>query len=422
MTKTYLIGLGVAALVAASIVVSAAQRAGAFSASRDHPAIAYSSGVVSTPATELNRRLEAGETTLTFEPATGYLRAVLEALRIPVESQVLVYSETSFQARRISRQNPRAIYFNEQSAVGWVRGGEVLEIAAQDARQGTQFYTLRQVPAATPRLSRSDNCLSCHLSWETLAVPGPFVMTVLPRRSTDEYANGFHVDHRAPFDERWGGWYVTGAQVPASLGNAPLIQPAMSSGAPRRVPAPRDVTGQFDVAGYLTPYSDVVALLVLDHQTRAANLLTRAGWEYRQAVFEARREPQPGEPLPARALEAVRELSDYLLFLDEAPWPAPIRGSSGFAEAFSRVGPRDRLGRSLRDLQLDTRLLRYPLSFMIYSPGFRGLPAPVREAVLTRITLALSGADRRFAGRVAEADRAVIRTILRDTAPELSQY
>ena len=152
---------------------SAAQRAGAFGASRDHPAIAYTGGPTETVVSALNRKIQHGSARLAFDAANGYLRSVLDALAIPIESQVLVYSETSFQARRITMKNPRAVFFNDHVAVGFVRGGDVLEVAAQDPRQGTIFYTMPQTETRGAQFTRNDTCLSCHLSWETRAVPGP---------------------------------------------------------------------------------------------------------------------------------------------------------------------------------------------------------------------------------------------------------
>lgn len=380
----------------------AAQRSDAFSASRDHAAIAYSSAPPTNAVTALNDRLAAGETTLAFEPGTGYLRALLQALALPVESQVMVYSQTSFQARRINKQNPRAIYFSDAVSVGYVRGGDLLEIAVQDPRQGTIFYALSQTPGTPPLLRRDNGCLSCHLSWDTRAVPGPFVLTTFPRRSDADYANGFIVDHRAPIAERWGGWYVTGPQVPRSMGNLDLLLPDMPDSGPRPVPAPKSLDGVITLDGYLSPYSDVAALMVLDHQLHAVNLITRAAWEARVGS--------------AQVDAAVGELVDYLLFVDEAPLPEPIVGSSGFTAAFSARGPRDQRGRSLRELDLSTRLMRYPLSYMIYSPGFGGLPSEVRGKVEARLCAVLTGSDtqKKYAHLTPER-RTAIREILRDT-------
>ena len=223
MRPCLLVLAGVALIGSAAF---AAQRAGAFGESRDHPAIDYSKGAESTAVTRLNEQLERGAATLTFEPGRGYLRGVLAALDIPVSSQVLVYSETSFQARLINQSNPRAVYFNDRAAVGWVRGGAVLEVAAQDPRQGTIFYSLPQTETAQPRLARSDACLSCHLSWDTLAVPGPFVLSVQPRASDRDYANGSHIDHRESHRGAMGRLVRDRTKGSARhLANARMLQP-----------------------------------------------------------------------------------------------------------------------------------------------------------------------------------------------------
>lgn len=245
------------------------------------------------------------------------------------------------------------------------------------------------------------------------------MLTVFPRTSTTEYANGGHVDHRTPLEERWGGWYVTGQRVPRSLGNAALLQPKMGKSGPTRVAATASLDGRFDLSGYLTPYSDVAALMVLEHQTRATNLLTRAAWEARVAPRLAPSHPATGGRLPPRVEEAVIELVDYLVFADEAPLPAPIAGSSGFAAAFAALGPRDRQGRSLRELDLSKRLMRYPLSYMVYSAQFQALPAQVRKVVRDRLDLVLAGQDTRPRyAYLTTSDRRAIREILRETLPE----
>jgi hypothetical protein len=390
------------ALAATCSAAFAMQRTDVFLASRDHAAIEYSTAAVSNVVTALNEQLRGGRQQFKFDPASGYLRSLLDALSIPVESQVLVYSQTSFQARRISRANPRAVFFNERVAVGFVRGGDILEVAVQDPRQGTVFYALAQSHTDTPALTREDHCLSCHLSWETRGVPGTLVMSVFPRRSDNEYANGSTIDHRSSIEDRWGGWYVTGARVPRSMGNMELLQPDLPPTGPKPVPAPMSVEGAFDARGYPTKFSDVVALMVLEHQVHAQNLITRAGWEYRTK--------SPNVEV------AIQELVDYLLFVDEAPLPQAIKGSSGFAETFAALGPKDGKGRSLRELDLNTRLMRYPLSYMMYSPGFAGLPDEVKRKVLSHIDDVLSGKDaRKKYAHLAAGTRLAIRQILANT-------
>jgi hypothetical protein len=390
-----------AAAVWAAVTSAVAQRSDAFTASRDHHAIAYSTAPVANAVSALADHVKNHTRTLAFDPISGYLPAVLSALAIPVESQTLAFAPNSLQARHITRGNPRAIYFRDDVAVAWIRGADLLEFAVQDATQGTIFYTLRQTADGPPIFRREDQCLACHLTWDTRGVPGPFVQTVFPRRSDDEYANGFIVDHRVSLADRWGGWYVSGERVPPSMGNIELLQPSMPATGAAKVPARRSLSDSFDSRGYPSAFSDVVALLVLEHQVHATNLITRAGWEFRIKS--------------PHVASAVDELVDYLLFVDEAPLPHPIRGSSGFAETFAAQGPRDRQGRSLRDLDLTTRLMRYPLSYMIYSPGFAGLPAEVKAMVRARIEDVLTGQDTRgkFAHLTAATRKALVE-ILRD--------
>jgi hypothetical protein len=395
-----------AALLAGSWVSAVGQRTDAFVGSRNHPLIAYGSAPTRTAVTDLNERLATGSVTLRFDSHTGYLPAVLEALDVPVSSQVLVYSQTSFQASKIKQKNPRALYFNDTVAVGWIRGADLLEVTAQDPRQGTIFYSIPQQPSERPQFGRQEHCVSCHLTWDTLGVPGPTVRTTLPRKSPDGFANSSPVDHRSPIAERWSGWFVTGAAVPAQhRGNVELVQPV-----PRTGPAPRltSVTGEFDTTGYLAGTSDIVALMVLEHQAHATNLMTRLNWEARL-----------GDESRVRA--AASALADYLLFVDEAPLASRIEGNSGFAAAFAGRGPRDAKGRSLRDLALEGRLMRYPLSYTIYAPMFEALPTRARNLVIERLAAVLAGRDTsaRYAHLGGETRQAVIE-IVRDTLPALA--
>ena len=414
--------LAAAAAVFVTSLVTA-QRRDAFVLSRDHPAIRYSSGELDNPVERLNQRLTAGESRLTYDAGNGYLRSLLEALAIPVSSQTLVFSKTSFQAELVTIHNPRALFSNGTVFVGWVRGADVLEIAAADRRQGTIFYTLPQKPRGESdpplTLSRQTECLACHLSWDTRGVPGLMTTSMYPLPDDpNAYANGFSTVQGSPLEQRWGGWWVTGDTGGAQhLGNIPVMPAEKNLARPRNPKAPlASVEGFFDLKGYPAPTSDVVALLVLAHETQLTNLIARAGWEARVA------EAQPSADATARAREAASELADSLLFLDEAPLPGPVRGSSGYAEWFAAQGPRDSKGRSLRDLDLRTRLLRYPLSYLIYGEAFNALPAAARTAVYGRLSDVLSGRDtRKIALQVSPGDRQAILQILRDTKPDLPE-
>jgi hypothetical protein len=411
--------LSVAVLsVALASAAIAAQRRDAFVENREHPAIEYSSAPATNDVAALKRRLEEGTVSLRFDPASGYLQSALEALRVPVSSQALVFSQTSFQAPRIRMHNPRAVYFNDTVSVGWVRGGDILELAAFDPRQGVIFYQLDQKASARPQIERNDSCLACHLSWETLGVPGLMVQSVHPLPDERSYVNGYTTIHGSPLDQRWGGWWVTGNAGGAKhMGNVSVMWNDKGTRLPNPTRALPSLEGLFDLKGFPSAHSDVVAMFVLAHQTHMTNLMTRTGWEARLAASA----PSPDASLRVR--EAARDLVDYLLFVDEQPLAAPVQGSSGFAEFFAAQGPRDSRGRSLRQFDLRRRLFRYPCSYMIYTEAFDALPPAAKETVYMRMWDVLSGRDTHPRYKVlSAADRQAIVQILRETKKDLPPY
>jgi hypothetical protein len=425
------------------------QRAPALATARDHPAIQYSTRPPTDRIAALARNVSSGEVKLAFNRDNGYLAGILEALGIPVASQVVVFSETSVQAELITPKNPRAVFFDDSAAVGWVRGADTLELAAHDPQQGVIFYTLDQRQGAAPQLARQTSCLTCHLSQNTQNVPGMLTFTTqsIPQDKYS-YASGFPTDHRTPIPDRWGGWFVTGQAGGLHLGNTEVPQTLRPpTGAALRPRALDSLKGVVDLRGFPSEHSDAVALMMLEHQATMTNLLTRVGWEARLADYKPSTSLRPGpstslgpgpstslRPGPSTSLgpgpdsaraadalnDAVVELVDYLLFVDEAPLPAGTRGSSNFAAAFAARGPRDSKGRSLRDFDLQSRLFRYPCSYMVYSPAFDALPARAQTAVYDRMSAVLSG---RVSGepytRLSSADRRAIVEILRATKPGL---
>ena len=406
----------VALTVLAATALLAQARPDAFGVPLTHPAIEYGTRPTHDRVARLNDDLARGSVHLPFDAANGYLRGVLAATGVPVSSQLLVFSETSAQAAHISSKNPRAVYFDDDVAVGWVRGADALELAVHDPEQGVVFYTLEQKESATPRFTRDNSCLLCHDIWETFGVPGFQVLSTFPMENEKAYASGLVTDHRTPFTERWGGWLVTGAAAPTHhYGNLPVVRP-VTSHAPPLAPILTNVRDQFDLTGYPTDTSDVVSLLVLEHQTRMANLITWLGWESRVATASGPLSTSGKKRLDYVASQVV----DYMLFVDEAPMVRPVRGTSGFAEHFAARGKTDSKGRSLRQLDLQTRLFRYPCSYMIDSTAFAALPAAAKQAVYTRLWAVLSGADRSLPYQaLTSADRQAIIEILRDTHVDL---
>ncbi len=384
---------------------------------------------------QLQASLDRGEQKWTYDENHGYLPAVLKALNIPVESQMLVFSKTSLQARAISVRTPRAIYFNDEVYVGFCVSGDVLEISAVDPRLGAVFYTLDQQPSTEPRFERRiDHCLICHSSSRTGGVPGHLVRSLFV--GVDGHpllsAGGRVVDHTTPLDQRWGGWYVTGRHgAQAHLGNLVIRG--------RDVPRPIDNTqghnvlqlnDRLDIDRYLTPHSDIVALMILEHQTLVHNRLTKANFATRQALDdEAMMNRSLGQPphtrldsTTRRVQHAADDLIDALLMVGEAPLTAPMTGTSGYAEHFSRLGLRDRQGRSLRDLELTRRMFKYPCSYLIDSPAFDALPPEMLNHVGQRLEAILVGRDRaeKYA-HLSAGDRQAILEILRDTKPQLTR-
>ena len=393
-----------------------------FRASLDHPAIEYATRPLRDPVARLNREMTEGRIQLPFEPRSGFLRGVLRALDVPIESQIVAFSKTSLQSPRITPENPRTLFFNDSVAVAWVNGG-FIELAATDPEQGINFYTLQFDRVLQPQFEHQTRCLSCHESFTSFDVPGMLVKSVFPSRDgTAMYRFGSYIpDHRTPFAERWGGWYVTGdSSAIRHMGNAILAdESTRRPPGNNETPDVQPIRMQLDTAAYLSPYSDVAALMVFNHQTRMTNLLIRVGWEFRVARYERSGVFEATAPLRAM----VNELVDYLLFVDEAALPAQVRGTSGFSEKFSASGPRDRNGRSLRQLDLGRRLLRYPCSYMIYAEAFDGLPDEAKEAIYARMWQVLSGEERgqRYA-RLSRFDREAIVEILRDTKKGLPEY
>lgn len=396
-----------------------AQHAGAFRG-RSTIRRLYSTTPLDNAVVEVNRKLQDGSVRFTFDSRSGFLQSALEAMRIPVDSQLLVFSRGSLQGKRIGEQNPRALFFNDRVALGWVRGGDVLEVAASDASAGVVFYTLEQRdpgvdpntgPAAAsgvgrtpvPQFKRAFQCLGCHVTGDTLGVPGLLMFSTTRRGPSQFDGVPRHIDHGDPLEQRFGGWFVTGtAGAVRHMGN----DVAALDG--RSTHELTSVDGLFDGDGYRAHTSDIVAHLVLTHQAGMTNLLTRAGWEARVAEASGQK-----DAVAAIMTGIAHEVVDYLLFVDEAKLGGRVRGSSGFAERFSSSGPRDRKGRSLYELDLDRRLFKYPCSYLIYSPAFDALPSIVKEPIYRRMWDVLSSGGK---------DQRAVIEILRDTRNDLPPY
>jgi hypothetical protein len=388
----------------------------------NHKAIQYDDTPSDDAIARLSRKLEKGDARLEFDPKLGYLPSLLKYLDINADTQVLVFSKTSFQASRISPTRPRAVFFNDQAAVGAVQNGQVFELMALDPRQGEVFYTLDMHKSDNPVPHREGlACLACHYGPATLNVPGLMVSSseVSAEGALIRGIGGFATDHRIPISDRWGGWYVTQKQGTTNhrgngAGRDLRADGASSDGLTNLA----SLDGRIDTSKYLSDKSDVVALMTLEHQTRMTNLIIRLGWETRVAIEEGTLDAFRG-----RLDSLVQDLVTYMVFADEAALPQPVEGSSTFSKTFAMRGPRTSDGRSLRDFDLRTRLFRYPVSYMIYSDPFEALPPLAKDAVYRKLFAVLDGHDNdeRFS-HVPLAGGATALEILRETKSGLPSY
>ena len=388
--------------------------------------ILYSRSAPDNRVSRLQQQLDEGHLALTFDDEKSYLPSLLEALEVPVESQMLVFSKTSLQMRRISPRTPRAVYFNDDVYVGYCQSGDVLELSAVDAQLVTVFYTLDQQAADKPRfLRRVDNCLVCHSSSRTGGVPGHVVRSLYVDESGQPLlsAGSRMVDHTTPIEQRWGGWYVTGIHGTQNhLGNFVVrgrhVEEPVDNSAGQNV---IKLNGHFRGARYLSGHSDLVALMVMEHQTLVHNRIVKACFDTRQGLaYETMMNGMLNNPAGTRLESTTHRIKstgdrlvEALLLVNEAKLVAPVKGTSGYTEQFAAFGPRDSLGRSLRDLDLTTRLFKYPCSYLIYSDAFDGLPAPSRDYVWHKLFDVLTGRETsEMYSHLSFSDRQAILEIL----------
>lgn len=385
----------------------------------DEETIFYSKATPADPIAALQAKINSGELKLAHDPERGYLPAVLDYFKIPRSSQTLVYSKTSLQRSLITPETPRALYFNDDVYIGYIPGAPVLEVSSVDPKLGGTFYHFDQEKLRKPTFVRDADCLRCHSGPRTMGVPG-HIMRSVGTDLTGEMDPGSEVsgiDHCTPLEDRWAGWYVTG-QHGEQTHRGNLVGPEALGQQWERPNARgnlRDLREFFDPKPYLEPGSDIVALLVLGHQVHMHNYITRLNYEAQ--ILQARYGHT--RYLTSQTTAFLR----YLLFTEEARLVDPIVGSSSYTQDFMKMGPRDSKGRSLRDFDLQTRLFKYPCSFLIYTPAFDSLPTTVRDNVLQRLYDILTGKDtaKEWAG-LSAADRQAVLEILRETKPNLPPY
>lgn len=383
----------------------------------DHDPIKYSDTQPADAIAALQQKITSSEVKLGWDEKFGYLPAVLDALKVPRSSQMLVFSKTSLQRKHISPDNPRALYFNDDVYIGYVPGAPVMEISAVDPNLGGTFYFLELENVRKPKFVRSADCLSCHGGQRSLGIPGHFVRSV-PTDKAGELLTLEEVrdiNQCTPVADRWAGWYVTGNSGPHRgnlVGEKDLAHYKEDPLAKVNV---RELGSYFDESKHITKGSDVVALMVLEHQAHMHNYFARLSIEARQMMAAY------GHVRYMRS--QVNAFLRYLLFTEESPLPVPVSGNPDFVKDFTASAVRDGKGRSLRDFDLKTRMFKYPCSYLIYNPAFDAMAAPIKEVILQKLHDILTGreTDAQFAKIPAE-DRKAVLEILLETKKNLPDY
>jgi hypothetical protein len=388
------------------------------------------------PVAKMWERVCTGRTKLDATTQKGWVRSALKELGVPEASQVLVFSKTSLQARLISPKTPRSVFFNEEVYVGWVPDG-MMELIGIDPVKGPQFYTMALPPNlnSKPVLEASDRCLSCHEGPRTNDVRGMQMRSVFvdedgqPQLQFGSYLTG----QESPLSERWGGWYVTGKSghdlhmgnviTTAAKGNEPVLDRAKGCNV-------MSLEKFIDTSPYPAKSSDIVALMVLEHQCSMHNKLFAAAESTRQAMVrqhdlqKAFHEPITDIP-QGSALAVIRSQAGkvvrHMLFSEEYKLQdGGVEGNPAFQDAFRNNRRETTDGRSLKDFQLLTRLFKNPCSYMIYSKMFDALPVQLKNEIYAQLLRVLNGEDQsKDFAHLSMSERQYIKEILLETKTDL---
>ena len=390
----------------------------------DYPLMDYGGRPLQDAFSKAMEELAAsGEGLVHSGTARGYLDSLLELLDIDPASQILVWSKTSLKQRFIEPDNPRALYFNDSVYVGFVPGSSTLEIGAMDPVLGPVFFDFFQSPEAEAPFEReTGRCLRCHDTYSMTGggVPRFMLMSVLAGTDGNVVSHEISevTDTSTPYSRRWGGLYVTGSHGSMqTLGNFIVDSAEKLRAGDFAAYGNRQSLEEFvNLDGYLRATSDIVSLLVLEHQVEVQNRITRLQYEGRKVLDEK-------PDADATVLDPlIRPVLDALFMAHEAPLTDAVSGNAAFREHFEARGPSDAQGRSLRELDVQNRTFRFPLSYLVYSPAIAALPAPVHARLMQQIGAVL----RQEPGAVEYAhlngdQRATILSILQATHPEFAR-
>jgi hypothetical protein len=382
----------------------------------DQPPHNYWQREVSDPFSRLKADIESGKIALDRSSEKAFLLDLLKALDIPASSQMLVFSTTSLQLRLINPRNPRALYFSEEAYLGFIPGGRI-EIVSIDPDLGGIFFIM-DIPRGDgpPVIERSTRCMNCHGSSETRFVPGLAVKSVVPgpNGGTLESFRQERAGHDVPFEERFGGWYLTGNHgITNHWGNLTgrLFQGELTK-------FPIEPGARYRAERYPRPGSDILPQLVHEHQAGFVNRVLEATYRTRTALHlnGGRLTADHEKELDDQA----RQLTRYLLFADEPRLPGPVEGDAGFKQDFLKSRRAASNGASLKDFDLRTRLFKHRCSYMIHSRVFGGLPPEMKQRVHRRLAEALNTArpDAEYSF-LPDAEKSAICTILKETISDL---
>jgi hypothetical protein len=369
---------------------------------------------------ELQEKVEKGEVKLDTTSDKAFLTSLLEALNIPISSQIMVFSASSLQSEIINPRNPRSLYFNEDTYLGWVPGG-LVEIIAADPEMGPMFYVYDRLRPGgeVPRVTRSTKCMNCHAGNATRRLPGLIAESLLVSQagSSLETYRRDEQGHQIPLENRFGGWHLTGEHnIPNHKAN---MMGATQNGRIIKTAVP---PGQFsDLSLHLLPTSDILPNLVNEHQMGFENRLVYAVYTVRQLKHETK--GLLGAAALAEIDERAQELARYILFADEAKFPAKgIVGDPNYVKDFLRDRKTTQAGLSLKDLDLKTRMFKHRCSFMLYTDSWKAAPKELKDRVYFRMAEFLRDQPDAQHAHLAPTERLAIRAILKETMNDLPSW
>ena len=245
---------GIACLLATGISNAADAQPGIF-----NPIHGYNTRPVNDRFTRFLAAWDAGQKTgIDTSGDLPFLRSLLKELEVPETSQMLVFTATSLQKGLISARNPRALYFNDDTYVGFVPRGRI-EVISQDPTLGGVFYIFdRLQPGRRPTVRRTSDCMNCHAPQHLESVPGLVVESVIPgltgggERAFRREQSG----HGVTLGDRFGGWHITGTgeAMPKHWANLLIIR---KNGETKELPNPPGE--RFELSRYPQPTSDLLS-------------------------------------------------------------------------------------------------------------------------------------------------------------------